>query len=467
MDTDVFVESVLSTVQEYLGGSENIVDSLPHHSLTKITDLALPLEGMGYQTILDDISHFLKYSVRTDHPGFMNPLWGGMNLTAFLGEIIASLTNNSMYTFELSPVATIMEQALVKRMCEIVGFSDGNGTFTTGGSNGNMIGMVCARHKYNPIGLRNGYDSSKLVCFVSAESHYSVKMSATVIGLGLDNLVAVACDDDGKMRPDKLLEEIQFAKVNGQVPFCVIATAGTTVRGSFDPIKEIAQICDDHEIWLHVDAAWGGSCLFSAKYRHLMDGIELADSLCWDAHKMMGIPLVCSAFLIKEPKLLQQLYNFTDSAHYLFHEENNNIDLGRLSIQCGRRNDALKLFLAWREKGDAGWARLVESYMDLADYLEQKVNDSENLELLSTREWTNVCLRYNHPGHDLDNLNAKIREQIKINGNYMISRSTINDNVILRPIIANHSITRETIDGLIDEITTIGDELVSGIPQRK
>ena len=142
MDTDVFVETVVAKIHNYLGGSENVVESLSHTSLAKLTDLALPLEGMGYETILGDIDYFLKYSVRTDHPGFMNPLWGGINITAFLGEVVASLTNNSMYTYELSPVATLIEQSLIKRMCELVGFGDGNGTFTTGGSNGNMIGMI-------------------------------------------------------------------------------------------------------------------------------------------------------------------------------------------------------------------------------------------------------------------------------------------------------------------------------------
>ncbi|MAH60663.1 MAG: glutamate decarboxylase [Flavobacteriaceae bacterium] len=466
MDIDEFVESVLSEINDYLKGSELVIESISHNSLKKITDLALPLEGMGYQTVLSDINHFLRYSVRTDHPGFMNPLWGGMNITAFLGEVIASLANNSMYTYELSPVATLIEQSLIRRMCEIVGFGDGNGTLTTGGSNGNMIGMLCARYRINPLGLRTGYDSKNLVCFVSEESHYSVRMSATVLGIGLDNLISVPCDVNGKMRPEKLTEEIEFAKLNGQIPFCVIATAGTTVRGAFDPIKEISEICTDNNLWLHVDAAWGGSCLFSAKHRHLMDGIELADSLCWDAHKMMGIPLVCSAFLAKDPDSLSKVYNFTDSANYLFHEETSEVDLGRFSLQCGRRNDALKLFLAWREKGDAGWAKLVESYMDLAEYLEQKIVESENLELMSSREWTNVCVRYNIEGQDLNELNSKIREQIRINGKYMVSRSTLNNAIILRPVIANHSISKDTIDGLVNEIVTVGNEIISGIPQK-
>ncbi len=467
MDTDEFVQSVVKQITDYVSGSDLLIDSIPHDSLQKITDLALPLEGMGYETIINDISHFLRYSVHTDNPGFMNPLWGGLNFTAFIGEVIATMTNNSMYTYELSPVATLIERSLITRMCEMVGFSDGNGTLTTGGSNGNMIGMLCARHKANPMGMRTGYDSRDLVCFVSAESHYSVRMSATVLGIGLDNLISVPCDENGKMRPEKLVEEIKFAKSNGQTPFCVIATSGTTVRGSFDPLIPISEICDEFGLWLHVDAAWGGSCLFSAKYRHLMDGIERADSLCWDAHKMMGIPLVCSAFLVKDNSILPKIYSFTETAHYLFKKESRETDLGRLSLQCGRRNDGLKLFLAWREKGDAGWSRLVESYMELAYYLENAVKSTDKLELVCNREWTNVCLRYISAEHDVNELNLQIREQLKINGNYMVSRSVVDEKIILRPVIANHSITKQSLDGLVSEIVRIGDEITLGIPQKK
>ena len=140
-------------------------------------------------------------------------------------------------------------------MCEIVGFADGNGTLTTGGSNGNMIGMMCARYNVDPLGQQRGFDGERLVCFVSEESHYSVLMSANVLGIGFDNVIKVPCDNDGRMRPEKLEEEIERSKINSQIPFCVIATSGTTVRGAFDPIQEIAEICSNHKIWLHVDAA--------------------------------------------------------------------------------------------------------------------------------------------------------------------------------------------------------------------
>lgn len=464
LDTEDFLAAVLDRIRSYLEGSENIVDFISQSSLRKTADLNLPLEGLGLDAVVSDIDQYLRHSVRTDHPGFMNPLWGGMNISAFAGEIIATMTNNSMYTYELSPLATLIEQALIRRMCEIIGFGDGNGTLTTGGSNGNMIGMMCGRYNADPLGQQRGFDGPNLVCYVSEESHYSVLMAANVLGIGFENVIKVPTDTDGRMRVDKLDEEIQRTKSNGQTPFCVVATAGTTVRGAFDPIKAIAEICSEHNIWFHVDAAWGGSCMFSAKHRNLMDGVELADSVCWDAHKMMGVPLICSAFLIKSPEVLRKICSHGDVAHYLFHGETEDVDLGRISLQCGRRNDALKLFLAWREIGDAGWARKIESYVDLADYLESIVTSHEKLEMMSSRVWSNLCFRYTVEGIDHDDVNDQIRERLVKSGNFMVSKSNVNGHVILRSVVANPGVTRESLDRFILEVETIGDEIIRGVP---
>ena len=464
INTDEFLNAILERIRSHLEGKETIVDFIPQSSLRKTTDLNLPLEGLGMDTVISDIDEYLRYSVRTNHPGFMNPLWGGMNISALAGEIIATLSNNSMYTYELSPMATLIEQALIRRMCEIVGFSDGNGTLTTGGSNGNMIGMMCARYQVDPLGQRRGFNGEKLVCYVSAESHYSVLMAANVLGIGFDNVIKVPCDQDGKMRVDKLGEEIERSRINGQIPFCVVATAGTTVRGTFDPIKEIAEVCSDNNIWFHVDAAWGGSCMFSTKHSALMNGIELADSVCWDAHKMMGVPLICSAFLIKRPEILRKICSHGDVAHYLFHGDSEDIDLGRISLQCGRRNDALKLFLAWREKGDAGWAKMVDSYVGLADYLQSLVEGEDKLEMMSSRKWSNVCIRYTVDGIDHNETNREIRDRMVKSGRLMVSSSMIGDDIILRPVVANPSVSKEILEQLVGEIIQIGDDVVRGIP---
>ena len=463
-EADEFLDEVLSRIRSHLDGSEKVVEHIPQSSLRRIADLNIPLEGMGLENTLQDIDQFLKYSVKTNVPGFMNPLWGGFNLSAFAGEVIATLTNNSMYTYELSPLATLIEQALIRRMCDIVGFTDGNGTLTTGGSNGNMIGMMCARHQVDPLGQQRGFKGEQLVCFVSEESHYSVLMAANVLGIGFDNVIKVACDSDGRMRCDKLVEEIERSRLNNQLPFCVIATSGTTVRGAFDPVKEIAHICGEQELWLHVDAAWGGSCLFSAKHRRLIEGIELADSVCWDAHKMMGVSLVCSAFLIKRPEILRKICSHGNVAHYLFLGDAEDVDLGRTSLQCGRRNDALKLFLAWREKGDAGWSRLVENYVELADYLQSLVEENDNLEMMSSRVWSNVCIRFTEQGIDHNSVNEQLRDRLVKSGKFMVSQSKIGNDIILRPVIANPSVSRETLDSLVDEIVSTGNDIIRNIP---
>ena len=197
-----------------------------------------------------------------------------------------------------------------------------------------------------------------------------------------------------------------------------------------------------------------------------MHGVELADSVCWDAHKMMGMPLICSAFIVKNERILSSVCSHGDVAHYLFHEENKDIDLGRYSLQCGRRNDALKLWLAWREIGDSGWAKMVEKYCGLADYLEHKIVEEPNLEMMSSREWTNVCFRYNdQSGHsDLNHLNAEIRDRLLKEGEILVSRSNIAEDVVIRSVISNPSVSTEILDRLVEKVKLHASEIISGIP---
>ena len=461
---DNLVERIVDYVEASHSNKHKTVNFLPASSREMITDLSLPLEGHGSQAILDDLDEFLKQCVKTNRPEFMNPLWGGLNVAGFAGEVVAALTNQSMYTYELSPIATLIEKAVIERMMEIVGFGEGFGTLTTGGSNGNMLGMLCARQYADPMSSLNGFDGTKYVAFVSEEAHYSVLMSANVLGIGYQNLIKVKCDASGRMKPESLIDEINRATADGRVPFCIIATSGTTVRGAFDPLREIANIAHDNDIWLHVDAAWGGSCLFSRRHRGLMDGIELVDSICWDAHKMMGLPLICSVFLTKNKSILKSVCAHGDSAHYLFHDDTKDVDLGRYSLQCGRRNDSLKLWIAWREIGDSGWAKMVENYCDLSDYLERLVNESTHLSMMSDRSWANICFRFEVDEYDLNELNTEIRNRMMREGINLVSRSNIGDDVVIRAVIANPLIDKEILNSLIASIEKHGTEIINNIP---
>jgi len=293
-------------------------------------------------------------------------------------------------------------------------------------------------------------------------------MSANVLGLGYDNCVKVATDDDGLMKMDALEECIQAAKDAGKTPFCVIATSGTTVRGCFDPLRPISAICKANNIWMHVDAAWGGAVLMSAKHRYLMDGSELCDSMCWDTHKMMGIPMICSAFLIQRLDVLKTVCSHGQSAHYLLHKDMEDLDMGHRSLQCGRRNDALKLWLAWRDKGDDGWEKLIDSFMDRADYLESLVVAHPRMEMMSSRKFGNVCCRYNpEPGNsspngiNLNELTNLIRLRLYETGRFMISKALIRDDVVLRPVTGTLAATNETYKQLFDTIVEIGDKCIA------
>ena len=469
MDTETFLDEVLSRVKIFLDSSQRDVrirTEHTHDSLLRTSDLKLPMEGRGLESALDDIESVLSHSVRTTAPGFMNPLWGGLSIASIAGELVTAATNTAMYTYEIAPIATLIESSILKRMAELADFGTSQGTLTTGGSNGNMLGLLCARQSKVPLSSQTGFDGTKMVAFVSEESHYSFNIASNVVGIGQSNLIKIRCNEHGQMRVDSLEEEIERALDNGQIPFAVLATSGTTVRGSFDPLREIAEIAHKYELWMHVDAAWGGSCLFSTQYRSLMDGIELADSFCWDAHKMMGIPLICSAFIVKDAEILKAVCSNGNTAHYLYLETGEDVDLGLYSLQCGRRNDALKLWLAWREIGDAGWATMLDGFMKLADYLERRVNQNESLEMMSNRMWTNVCFRYvgSSPEENLNQINTELRKRLIHDGRFMVSRSTIDGSIVLRSVIANRSISEASLDSFLQCVVSIGKDIERGLP---
>ena len=454
-----FLESVLGEVLAHLEPPKDgrIRHDRTPSSLRKTSDLNLPLVGAGLDRVLDDIRTYLQVAVRTDQPGFMNPLWGGLTPEGLAGELVTAATNTSMYTYEIAPLASLIETAVLDRMRQHLRMPSGAGTLTTGGSSGNLMGVLCARQAALPASGHDGFDGRSWCMFVSKEAHYSVAMAANVLGLGRANLIKVDTDGNGRMDPVALDHAINRERDLGRTPLCVVATSGTTVRGAFDPIHGIADVCEEHGVWLHVDAAWGGACLFSATHRHLMDGVERADSVCWDAHKMMGLPLVCSAFIVQREDVLRAACAHGNEAHYLFHDDAEQQDLGRLSLQCGRRNDALKLFLAWRSRGDAGWGALVDRYMSLANHLADRVSREPSLELVGTPEWTNVCFRHvpdgvPHLGETIDAHNAALRAALLEEGRFMVSRSDLDERVVLRSVIANPAVEEATLDALVDAV---------------
>ena len=442
-------ESQLNTAESY-------------EELKRRLDISVRQEGVEIEELLSDIDTYVSESVNTSHPHFMNPLWGGTNIASFAGEIITALTNTSMYTFEIAPMATLIENEMIETMARLAGYEAGEGIFTTGGSNGNLLGMLCGRDRKLPDAKFDGLQGKEIVAFISEEAHYSTIVAANILGIGKKNLISVPCESSGKMDINKLEEYIATEKRAGKIPFCIIATAGTTVKGAIDPLEELVEICKREYLWLHVDAAWGGAALLSPKTRGLLSGIEKADSICWDPHKMMGMPLICSVFLVRDSGTLNKVCSHTDNAHYLFSDSSMDDDLGRKSLQCGRRVDALKLWLAWRAKGNDGWKKLVEQYFDVASYLTEKVRQQPLLELATEPSLTNVCIRYTGARlttEKQDIANREIRIKLLESGRFMVSTSLVGGRPIIRAVISNPEVNEKVVDELLAAIIEIGNEI--------
>lgn len=233
--------------------------------------------------------------------------------------------------------------------------------------------MSLARHRAFPHVRQRGLGGERPAVFTSVQSHFSVKRAAVILGVGEDAVRPVAADVHGRMRADALADAVDAAKRDGMHPFFLSATAGTTVMGGFDNIGALADVAAQHGMWLHVDGAWGGLVRLSPRHAHLMDGLERSDSLALSFHKMAGAPIQCAALLVNGHDGLLADANATN-ADYLFHDHDDAaFDVGDRTLQCGRRGDALKLWLAWRRHGTAGIIRRVDNAMDAAAGLVQEV----------------------------------------------------------------------------------------------
>lgn len=450
-------------IEEYLEKSADtetpVVDFRDPDELRELVDLKLPEEGITGAALMDLVEKYLKYSVRTGHPQFLNQLYQGFNLPGFIGEIVSALTNTSMYTYEVAPVATLIEQELITKMCTALGFDSNEGIFLPGGSNANMTALLLARNHKVPSIKSDGV-SGPMALFASDQAHYSFEKAANILGLGINSVIKVATDSLGRMIPEELDRAVQESIESGFTPFFVVATVGTTVLGAFDPISGIADVADRHNLWLHVDGALGASVILSSKYRHLLRGIERADSVAWNPHKTMGVPLLCSALLLRESDSLAMCTS-CDHGDYLFHDEDS-LDLGKKSLQCGRRVDALKLWLSWKYFGDKGYDQRITRLFELATYAGEFVSAAPDMRLLSPVQSFNVCFQYDPGGLDeeaLSSLAQNIREHMLRSGKSIVNYATVNGQTAIRISFINPDLTEQDIDVFFENVRTAAEQL--------
>ncbi|XP_075166846.1 glutamate decarboxylase-like protein black [Haematobia irritans] len=470
------VEEILkSAVFNGTNRSTKVVEWHSPEELKALYDFTLKPESESHETLFGLLKKTIEYSVKTGHPYFINQLYSGVDPYALIGQWLTDALNPSVYTYEVAPVFTLMEEEVLSEMRRIVGFQgEGDGIFCPGGSIANGYAISCARYYKHPESKKQGLFSGKRqIVFTSEDAHYSVEKLAMFMGIGSDNVWKIKTNELGKMDNDDLERNIKKCLEENCDPLMVSATAGTTVLGAYDDLPRIADLCKAHGMWLHVDAAWGGGALISQKYRSRLRGIERADSVTWNPHKMLTASQQCSTFLTKHKDILSKCHS--TNATYLFQKDkfyDTSYDTGDKHIQCGRRADVFKFWFMWKAKGTKGLEDHVNQLFQMAEFITQKIKERPGFELvLDQPECTNVSFWYVPPSlrsmprssefyDKLHTIAPKIKEGMIKKGSMMVTYQPLHDLPnFFRIVLQNSCLNENDMNYFLDEIERLGSSL--------
>ncbi|PJA08715.1 MAG: hypothetical protein COX70_02980, partial [Flavobacteriales bacterium CG_4_10_14_0_2_um_filter_32_8] len=319
MNYELIKNKIINLINLGIDKNEMIrVDKKPQELIHEF-DFTISKEGKTEEEMSSMIDQIIHNSVNTNHTFFMNQMYGKQHLIGVYGDILTTLLNTSMYTYEVAPIMTLIEKECIAKLSKTIWKTSGDGVFTPGGSISNMMGLMLARNaKLAHIKKEGLTNAPKFSIFLSDQAHYSFLKSAIFMGFGSDSIVKIASNEIGQMDTPSLVKAIEIEKQKNRIPLLLIGVAGTTFSGVFDELDALAMIAKENQMWYHVDAVYGGSMLFSTQEKYKFKGIEKADSVSWNLHKMMGIPLICASFLTKEKGLLNDA--FAVDADYLFHD---------------------------------------------------------------------------------------------------------------------------------------------------
>lgn len=474
-------KAAADTISEAAGknktdSNENSVSAysgLPPLDLRRLlnSQTILPEEGKGFDVIISKMTtDILPNLVRTVSPGYMAHLHSPVLLESLAAELIISIFNQSMDSWDQSPAATEIEVLVIKELCRLFGYGEkSDGVFTSGGSQSNTTAILLARdylcktklkHDVKKLGLPSEYRKFKM--YASEVSHFSMEKSAHLLGLGYTAVEKVPVDKQRKMDAEKLEELIKKDISAGFIPFCTAVTIGTTDYGSIDPVKEAAALCEKYGMWLHADAAYGSGLIMSQNYKSRIDGINLCDSITVDFHKMFLQPISCGALLIKNAENFSPLELHADYLNREEDEEDGYINLVGKSLQTTRRFDALKIWTSFQVRGQKGWNNIINTCVENAAYVYEKLSCATDFETISKPEISSVVFRI-LPSEKkseafTDGMNKSIRRTLLHKKGVVIGQTVDCGRVFLKFTLLNPSVTKEYLDQLLTLILSLRDE---------
>jgi aromatic-L-amino-acid/L-tryptophan decarboxylase len=405
-----------------------------------------PASPASWSEIFADFEQFILPGItHWNHPGFFAYFAITGSAPGILAELLTAALNVNGMLWKTSPSATELEQLVLDWLRQLVGLSPGwFGIITDTASISSMLALAAARERRPDLqirqrGMAGRADVPTMRVYASEHAHSSIDKAAIALGLGAENVVHVAADAEYRMRADALAEAIAADRARGMMPLAVVATVGTTSTTSIDPVPAIADVCRRHDVWLHVDGAYAGVAAIVPELRHILAGVDQADSLVMNPHKWLFTPVDCSALYTRHPDILKRAFALVPD--YLVTSVGEEaVDFMNYGVQLGHRFRALKLWAVLRAFGSDALASHLRQHCALARRFAGWVEAQTHWQVVAPVPLSVVCFRYAPPGVDAEALNAlnmAILDRVNCTGRVYLSHTKLGGRVVLRLAIGN------------------------------
>ena len=422
---------------------DDLLSQWPAPDATPLSDFDETLKGI------------LDASTWQHHPGFI-----GQQISVpppIVGPVamLSAIVNNSSAIFAGAPIGIALEHRIVTWMAEKIGYDNQSaGILASGGTLGALTALLAMRQAKTDFDCwGEGVGQQRVAIFVSEESHYCNRKACAVMGLGEQAAISVPTDESFRMKISSLESLYGKAMTDNIQPIGVVANGCSTATGSYDDLEAIAGFCKQRDLWLHVDGAHGGSALLSPRYAPLLKGIEQADSVVWDAHKLMLMPNVCTAVLFRNEKYLDE--TFRQNASYLLSQDGESWQQpAARSFETTKPTMVLPLYVALRTLGPQFFADVIDHAYGLARVFANELEARDDFEYLIRPESNIVCFRRTQAG-DSAEIQLALRERINAKGKFFIMRTTLRGEVWLRIVFMNPMTKMEHLNELLDELSQL------------
>ena len=447
-------DEVTEIAAEYLAGlsDQPIAPAVTGGDTEQMFHTPAPEQGLGFAALaeLREVSRHC----RAQNGSFFGYVLGSGEPVAAVADLLASVLNQNATAWRSSPAAITIERTTISWIAQAIGCAAFSGSLTGGGSSANLMGLAMAREAKAPANKQGLRNAPPLMVYASEQVHMSIPKSIALLGIGRDHLRLVPVDPAFRIRISELDRAIDEDKRNGKLPIAIVATAGTVNTGAIDPLSDLAAVAARHNLWLHVDGAYGALAAMAVPEKFA--GLNLADSISLDPHKWLFQPLDCGCLLYRDPAAAQNAFAHTgEYAKVLSEDPIEGFAFFEESLELSRRFRALKLWLSLSYHGLNAFREAIRLNLTLAQRLAAAISAQPELELLAPVELSAVCFRYRDGTEDeshLDEMNRQILKRVIERGKVYLSNATLNGQFCLRACITNHRTTADDVDRVIPEV---------------